>query len=366
MTDTTKININLGSTGLLDIETVDKKAQYKHLLTEITSETFKQMAMAFEENTTRTGAFKTLEDRGVNLEYLIALGLTNEETIYAYQTLRERGLLTQDGAIQENFIANEDYALEVSNLERPLPEMKTIDGDSVTYQPTYKSLNKDLAKDLADKELEIRKLKRQIESMEDIPTPEPEQDPDDLYEKQVIAELQKEIDISEFEPTEEEKQEQEETAEWLVTLNKIKAQRNQEHQAPEAEADSDEEIKRVYVVASEIDVGKEEVPGYEIIKVETANDLYYFTSSRNNLLVITEDIPRHILKVFISWINGLTVNNQVSYRIVTLKGKEMEHALIEAVVELTKESLDNYYIEHELSQYTGDGVGSFLDIADIF
>lgn len=118
--------------------------------------------------------------------------------------------------------------------------------------------------------------------------------------------------------------------------------------------------KNVYLIADNLLTPV--IEGYNIIQVKEVNQLTQYTSSRNNLMIITQHIPKEIQKVFLEWLNSVN-NGSKKYRIVTLRGQAVSFELIETEVDLTKESLDAYYEEYNEERYKGKDVDSFLDIS---
>lgn len=379
------ININIGSGGLLDVESVDKTIKYQRLLSEITTDTIKDIAVIFEKaqehSGTKSQAYQLMTDAGIPLEYLIALGITNEESIYGFQVLSQRGIL--EGGVARSGAGkgvDEDYVYEIQELKREMPPLVTLTGEKVDVVPSLTTINDRQLDTIIKQETTIRQLKLQYQQLEaelelakqNVQTESEEDD----FVSGVMGAMQvtTELDLTELVPditTDAEESAREDDVSPQETelrkyLDKLKQKAGDYDTGSEPEDDDlygfeDEEVKTVYILAQEFHV--EPIDGYNVKFVEASVDLNLYTNSKNNLLVITNNVPRYILNVFVDWIKGITDSNK-KYRIVTLEGAEMSHPLIEAVVELTKESLDNYYETNELAKYTGKGVGSFLDITD--
>lgn len=379
------ININIGSGGLLDVETVDKTIKYQRLLSEITSDTIKDIATIFEkaheQSGTKSQAYQMMTDAGIPLEYLIALGITNEESIYGFQVLSQRGIL--EGGVAKQPSQNgvdEDYVYEVQELERQVPALVTLTGESVPERPTLTSLNDRQLQKIIEQETQYRQLElqyRQLESqLDQVQQTSYGVDEDEDFVTGVMGAMQvtTELDLAELVPditTDAEELEKPvpnpQENELHKYLDKLRQKAGDYDAGSEPEDElygyTEDENKTVYILAQEFHI--EPIDGYTIKFIEASVDLNLYTNSKNNLLVITNNVPRYILNVFVDWIKGISDSNK-KYRIVTLEGAEMSHPLIEAVIELTKESLDNYYETNELAKYTGKGVGSFLDISDFF
>src|SRR5699024_3268213 len=113
--------------------------------------------------------------------------------------------------------------------------------------------------------------------------------------------------------TDEEVEERNKSMEWQKKLNKLK-QLNTERMVNETETKSTEggdevtnaglDVRNVYILSSKFNV--DPIEGYEINFIEKTVDLNYFTSSRNNLMIITNNIPRYIVSIFVDWIKGVT------------------------------------------------------------
>ena len=108
--------------------------------------------------------------------------------------------------------------------------------------------------------------------------------------------------------------------------------------------------------------GVEGIEGYSIEFIADGTDFSYFTTSRDNLLLLTDNIPRYLVTLFVEWIKGLESKN-LAYRVAKLEGTKLVHKLIEGEVTLTKVSLDDYYEKHVLSNYVGSGLGEFRSIS---
>ena len=375
------ININIGSGGLLDVESVDKQVKYQRLLSEITTSTLKEIATIFErtqeQSGTKSQAYQLMNDAGIPLEYLIALGLTNEESIYGYQVLSQRGIL--EGGVSKSKVGkgvDEDYANEVRKLEKPKPRLVSLTGDSIEEMQSLAEMNDQQVEISIEQGTQIRQLELRIKTLQAEFEMAEQRVPTNIEEDYVSGVLgamegSRELDLTDLIPeisvneTNHNPADQKED-ELRKYLDRLK-QKAGEYEPGVGDDDEYLEevdtVRTVYVLSQEFHI--EQVPGYTIKFIESSVDLNFYTNSKHNLLVITNNVPRYILNVFVEWIKGVSTSNK-KYRIVTLEGAEMSHPLIEAVVQLTKESLDEYYELNELSKYTGKGVGSFLNIADFF
>lgn len=375
------ININIGSGGLLDVESVDKQVKYQRLLSEITTSTLKEIATIFErtqeQSGTKSQAYQLMNDAGIPLEYLIALGLTNEESIYGYQVLSQRGIL--EGGVSKSKVGkgvDEDYANEVRKLEKPKPRLVSLTGDSIEEMQSLAEMNDQQVEISIEQGTQIRQLELRIKTLQAELEMAEQRVPTNIEEDYVSGVLgamegSRELDLTDLipeisvnEPNHNPADQKEDELRKYLDRLKQKAGEYEPGVGDDDEyLEEVDTVRTVYVLSQEFHI--EQVPGYTIKFIESSVDLNFYTNSKHNLLVITNNVPRYILNVFVEWIKGVSTSNK-KYRIVTLEGAEMSHPLIEAVVQLTKESLDEYYELNELSKYTGKGVGSFLNIADFF
>lgn len=165
------ININIGSGGLLDVESVDKTIKYQRLLSEITTETIKDIAVIFEKaqehSGTKSQAYQLMTDAGIPLEYLIALGITNEESIYGFQVLSQRGIL--EGGVARSGAGkgvDEDYVYEIQELGRTMPPLVTLTGEKIDAIPSLTTINDRQLETMIKQETTIRQLKLQYQQLE--------------------------------------------------------------------------------------------------------------------------------------------------------------------------------------------------------
>lgn len=155
----------------------------------------------------------------------------------------------------------------------------------------------------------------------------------------------------EKEPEDSNKQEQKQPFESEAVMEKV---------VPSAPVEEKKEVRRVYVISDELLFPL--IDDYEIYQVTDMTQIMQFTSSKKNLLVITQKIPKGIQKEFLEWLRGVESGSS-KYRIVTLRGSAVSHPLIETIISLDKDSLDNYFEEFGNERYIGKDTGSFLDIS---
>src|SRR5699024_9591765 len=121
------------------------------------------------------------------------------------------------------------------------------------------------------------------------------------------------------------------------------------------------EKRKVFVVAKDLEI--QELENYEVVKVEDIGQITSFTTNKRDVLVVTNDITKELQQPFLKWFKGIETADR-KYRIVTLKGHEIKHELVEDVIFLTDDSLDGYFNGYEDELYTGEDVKGFHDIED--
>lgn len=384
------ININIGSSGAKSASRdLSKKYDYEKIRSDIDSTMIKKMIRVIDTVQTKTQFFTKLEDEGVPLINLVALGITTEEAIDSYRTMRARGLDTYTADVSTTQRVDDEYALEIENLAYEHPSLRLTDGRELDEPMSPEDLYKIEVKNRIALEDKLREAENKIRRLED-EEPELEQ----TYQERVQEEIYDIQDMFEDEEeedsmgTEEELSDEEyhgwssEFASLKDSLIKDKEIEEQEEQLEEStiiQSESEvedgkyqavksvhklEEMQRkdkeIYVLSEPFEY-EGDLEGYKVIFIKEPNDLVLFTASKDNLLVITRAIPLQLVEMFIEWI-GSVASKGVKIRAVTLEGMEIEHAFIEGVIELTQESLDDYYEQHKLSKYIGTGVDTFFDI----
>lgn len=124
-----------------------------------------------------------------------------------------------------------------------------------------------------------------------------------------------------------------------------------------------EKLTKVFLIDSSFS-GKK-VDGYDIIPVSDMSAMTEFTKGTKNLLIITANMEKDFMLKLGKWIQEVKANKN-KVRIVTLNNSVVKHDLIECAIDLSKESLDNYYKEHPNTLYINDEEGSFNDLDYIF
>ena len=380
------ININVGTSGAKSASRdLSKKYDYEKIRSEVDLTMIKRMLRVLDNVKTKTQFFTQLEDDGIPLITLVALGITTEESISSYRAMRARGLDTYKADISKTQRVDDEYANEVLMEKFDYPSLRLIDGVELDEPMSPEQLYKAEVKARIALESQLREAENKIKRLEDKPEPKP------TYQESVQTEI---VDIDDMfededvEPTEEELSDEEYMG-WSSEFAKIKNSLIQNKDQEDVEEDLEDSVvnepefsvddgkyqavksvhkvkekkrkdKEIYVLSETFEVPTD-MKGYKVTFIKEPNDLVLFTASKDNLLVITRAIPLQLVEMFIDWI-GSVASKGVKIRAVTLKGMEIEHAFIEGVIELTQDSLDNYYEQNKISKYIGTGVGTFFDI----
>lgn len=378
------IKINIGSGGLLNRNGKGLEHDYTQIRSEITTELIKHIADVAKVSKTRTQFFTRLDDDGISLRVLAAMGICTEESIAAYRTLRNRGLnalSSEDESLQR---VDEAYALEIFESENSLPFLLDANGSRLEEPVTMDELFDQVVAEKAELLQRINNM--EVEGIEaTVNTKFDELEQQNARRRQETEVESMDLSVLTEETSVETTQESlEETAlqeDWRAVLDKMKnkiAKEDQQaeeltQQYEEAKLNEDEEkiaelelallpkvtTKFIYVISPVFEV--EEIEGYQVIFISKPDDFSYFTTSRDNLLVLTNNIPRFLVQLFLDWVKGVEEQGK-HYRVARLAGESLKHKLIECDVALTKESLDYYYETHELTNYVGSGLGEFYSI----
>lgn len=386
---TLDINLNIGTTGVRSADKdISKKYDYEKIRSDVDLAVVKRMIQILDKVETKTQFFTQLEDDEIPLITLVALGITSEESINAYRTLRARGLDTYKADVTTTQSVDDEYRNEVMANTVELPQLSIL-GTGVVDEPlTSEELYRAEVKNRIKLEEDLRDAERKIRRLEERKV-EPEPTYTDVV-KQEIVDLHGILEEEEDTSAEDEEQlSTEEFKSWNSEFDKLKEvvygqkkEEEEQEQLDKATVTSVEDIandgqyqavksvhkvsikekqdKEIYVLSEPFEL-EEELDGYKVIFVSEPNDLVIFTASKDNLLVITRAIPSQLVDMFIEWVGSVSMKG-IKIRAVTLKGLEVKHAVIEGVVELTQESLDNYYEQNKMSKYVGTGVGTFFDL----
>lgn len=384
------ISLNIGTSGAKSASRdLSKRYDYEKIRAEVDKATINKMVRIIDKVETKTQFFTHLEDEGVPLITLVALGITTEEAINAYRTMRAMGLDTYKTDVSRTQRVDDEYANEVMVLANDYPSLRLTSGGEIDEPMSPEDMYKLEVKQRIQLESEVRDYKNRIRRLEEDVEPEPTYqdkvqseiyDIDDMFEEDLdsgsVGDESEELTDEEYHGW---SSEFENLKDSLLKKKGLEEQNNRlaESEGIEAEAVVEdgkyqavksvhkvEEMKRkdkeIYVLSEPFEIEKA-LDGYKVIFIEEPNDLVLFTASKDNLLVITRAIPAQLVEMFIEWI-GTVATKGVKIRAVTLKGMEIEHAFIEGVIELTQESLDNYYELNKISKYIGTGVDTFFDI----
>lgn len=381
------IKINVGTSGVRSAskkKELSKRHDYEKIRSEVDGGMIVKFLELLDKVDTKMQFFTLVEDAGIPLITLVALGVTTEESVNAYQTLRSRGLDTYTADISKTQRVDDDYANEILMYTEEYPRLKEVGVGSVEEPLTARELYKEESKQVIELEKEIRSLENKVRELEVF---EPEEEELE-YEERVKDEV---LDISdvfgdieeETELDDEDKLSQEDYSDWNSRFENLKNTIVKEDREETEELEKVSEIdnneteavksvhkvrkheekeKEIYVLSESFEL-EEKLEGYKVIFIDQPEDLMLFSASKDNLLVITRAIPYQLVEMFLEWVESVSERG-IKVRAVTLKGLEIEHALIEDVVELTQESLDRYYEEYKRSRYLGTGVSTFFDIEE--
>ena len=260
------------------------------------------------------------------------------------------------GVVDEPLTSEELYRAEVKNrikLEEDLRDaerkIRRLEERKVEPEPTYTDVVKQ----------EIVDLHGILEEEEDTSAEDEEQLSTEEF-KSWNSEFDKLKEVVYGQKKEEEEQEQLDKATVTSVEDIANDGQYQAVKSVHKVSIKEKQDKEIYVLSEPFEL-EEELEGYKVIFVSEPNDLVIFTASKDNLLVITRAIPSQLVDMFIEWVGSVSMKG-IKIRAVTLKGLEVKHAVIEGEVELTQESLDNYYEQNKMSKYVGTGVGTFFDL----
>lgn len=351
-----QMDINLGGGDLLGVKG-GKEREYLELRAKVTNTILIRMRELLNVCKTELEFFSRLEDENVSLMYLVALGITTEENITSYRTMRNRGIDTykiREEALGKRIDAS--YLREIKSMEKENPPLLNIKGDNI---------EKTLIRDIN----ELRKLENPLEQ-EDL-------DPDLVVKNADVAGLVNEISLDDtfasFAVEEEtaakeivERQENysgESINDWRSLLTSIQEEVETTEDMSEEYQKENLNKRTIYILSNEFATPYSEK--YNFVFVKHSRSLGNFTASKNNLLVVTQEVPPVVLDTFLNWLRGM-VASEDKYRITTLKNSPMTSKYIQGELEdLSEESIDRFYAKHENDEYIGDGVGTFFDLTSL-
>lgn len=298
-----QINIRDNTAGIPKDVLNNREDYYEDVRKNITGTDKKRIRNIGRMSKNINDVFRRMEEEGLPLEYVVALGLAEEIDIESYQNMKIKGLDRYELEGKDEKEVDEDIKNEVLGYEDDMPEV-IVDED-----------------DEEEEEEEVTKGSRHIEN--------------------------------------------------FINMFKVNKKGTETDQALETEDGGNnnkqekgnkKERRKIFVVGT--DVEEPELDKYEVIKVGNMSQVTSFTSTRKDLLVVTRDVPKDIQKPLLEWFKGID-NTDRKYRMVTLKGYELNHSLVEDVIELTEESLDEYFDKFKDESYMSEDVGSFRDITDL-
>lgn len=341
-----KMEINIGTMG--NVPKTGKEKEYLELRAKITNSILIRMRELLNVCQTELEFFSRLDDEGISLMYLVALGITNEENISSYQTMRKRGIDTY--SVMEEAKGkriDSSYLREITALEKEYPVLLNTRGENIENT-------------LLTPQEKLALIQKQLGTSENV---EPEKRDSKSAEVQAISHaVDLDIDLN-FEEEEEESFSKEDSEAWRKVLKTIQENTDKVNQGvmvDNQEPLPEDNVKNIFILSNEFEVPYAE--GYRFVFVKDLSNMGMFTAKKTNLLVVTQSVPKFLMMDFLSWMKGL-MNSGDKYRITTLKNSPVRHSLIqEELFDLSKDSLDNFYERHENDEYIGDGVGIFYDL----
>lgn len=356
------VNIGIHSEGLVGNKQEEKKEYYRRLKEQITQSDIHTIESIFRVSKTVYEVFSKLENQRVPLDYLVAMDLVEEIDIEAYQNVKAKGLdVSQTESEEDLEDVDETLRMQVEGQSGDIPELKGEVSDQelgLVEKDDYVDEYQRVVAEMGSKEIKEGTTEH-VEVKEEI----------NITDEIIGEEHNEEVD----EGTEEEVEEEVELEESDPDLNvfkslaaklgkKGKKEEKRERQKQEArEREKIKNIRDIYVIG--IDLLLPVVEGYRIHLVKDMADIMEYTSSKRNLLIITQSIPRNLQGELMGWLRGINKGSS-KYRIVTLKSSAVGHKLIEDKIELTEDSLNAYYEEYKDSDYEGKDVESFIDISE--
>lgn len=355
--DQDALNIHIGSGGLLNATDTGKSEYLSTVRAKITDDDLIRLESIFKLSSGRDHIFKRVEEEGIPLVYLVALGITSQEDIQSYLTVKERGIDIQS-VLGGSFELGVDtlYAREILSMEEEYPRLRNIHGDLIP----------DISEAAAGGSPAQSTIQQVVQSEDRAQVNE------DVVENSGVEDIESRLNLAPVKETvpNNSGEKPKTVGSWQETLAQIVAdiQQNEEVVTKEEAVEDETPVtkkdrdRQVYVLADNITLP--EIPGYRFIQVTSIQGVNTFTAHRDNLLVITRQIPKSVANHFMDWLKGVKDGGD-RYRIVTLESSSVRHDVIEDVINLTKEDLDNYYVKHDSMSYIGDGVGSFMDISSV-
>lgn len=380
-----EVKINYGG-GLLNTSKRDKKDVYKDMKNRVTDEEMVTIDRLLKESASAYELYEKLEEEHVPLMLLVALGFVAEEDIIGYHAYKGRGFDGED--IQEmsgTGGAELSYEEEIMRMRVSIPEYvnnpvetvggggfvpPTVDGDGVGVVGGIQEDNTEpvhIEAGGGTLHIEASNQPVHIEMAEEVKEVKKSDGGGEVWVAGTGTRL---VD--------------EESGDALERLTRLNSIRHSEPKSvivdelveePNIEKDSTEHFENhgkanyvndrdVYVIYEGVKLP--ELEGYRIHEVSTYEGVQLYSSSKENLLVVTTKIPGAVLESFGDWLVGIMEDGD-KQRMVTLEGLSVVHPNIEKTIELTKEGLDEYFSEYPDSKYSEiDTTGTFTDFGDIF
>lgn len=341
--------------SILDNVKTSKQQEYESLKARITDSEKIRIRELMYVSKSQIEFMSKMEDEGINVTYLVALGITTEEDVSSYLALRERGIDTYSvqNLAKEKHVDG-DYLREIELIKRGYPNLKNVKGDDI-----QRTVNKSeyIKQDLTIKEDKLVENKTK-NNIHDAPTVE--------------------IDLDAFESEgESTEKEIKEAQSWQSILKQIKSTTNEQisEEEQETQIDSisgeivqapkyreiDSKTRNVYILANKF--ATPNIEGYNFVFVTNGQSLNRFSINKNNLLILTSDVPQYVINDFANWLEGILASGE-RFRIATLKTSPLEHPIVEGtLLRLDKKSLDDFYEGHQTDNYIKETTGTFLDLS---
>mgnify|MGYP001068407408 CR=1 FL=1 len=369
------MQIHVGAGGLLDSTRTDKETYYRDIKNSMTQDTINRIRDIAVKSKNKNDLFSKMEDAGIPLKYLIALDPASYEVdVQSYRTLKEKGIdVTKVLSNKEILDFDESYAREIISMKDPVPELKravSVDDNSVD---DIENINYEDIQEDVEREEEITNLQKggtELDHVDHKDNQEMSEVEDSLSGGiEGVSDDTEAVNVGDLDDSVDQKGEGEENGEplWKNYLESLKNDIGNS----DGEDDNDIEViedagiknRQVFILSNKI-TEVDDMDGYEFTIIENIQQVNLYTTHKDNLLVITQNIPETLQRPFFSWLTGV-IDEGERYRIVTLNSSPVSHKLIEDRIDLTKESLDEYYDRRNSDDYIGDGAGEFFDISKV-
>lgn len=323
----------------INIPRTSKESEFETIKSQITDAEKIRMRELLYLSKSQLEFISRMESEGINPTYLVAFDIVTEEDLNSYFSLKDRGIDTFSLQKESNVKkVDGGYYREILTAKKEMPPLLNIKGDNI-----QKTLNKE-------------------EYIRDVVSISPEQkEPENKALRDVPSIA---IDLEELDNAIMEEK-IEEAKDWKQLFSKIKEQYKEE----EAVSDStlliatDENTRNVYILSEEFVTPI--IEGYNFIFIKTPENFSRFAVNKNNLLILTKNVPKYLLENFAEWIKGV-IEKGDNFRIATLSTSKLSHSIIQGtLLKLDKKSLDDFYNEHKTEDYLGEAVGSFTNLTSI-